>query len=153
MASVRDKKGNIVRGSGSELTEKQQSFMDRVYEEGIENAGKIATDIGYTNYYRDRRTQGTAFYREIMKFVDLEAKSIEAAKGTNITKLIAIRDTAMSNGDMKTAMDAIKILNDMQGYKAPVKVEQTKLDITATIDLTKKPEDDNMLDISYEDAD
>lgn len=153
MASVRDKKGNIVRGSGSELTEKQQSFMDRVYEEGIENAGKIATDIGYTNYYRDRRTQGTAFYREIMKFVDLEAKSIEAAKGTNITKLIAIRDTAMVNGDMKTAMDAIKILNDMQGYKAPVKVEQTKLDITATIDLTKKPEDDNMLDISYEDAD
>jgi hypothetical protein len=153
MASVRDKKGNIVRGSGSELTEKQQSFMDRVYEEGIENAGKIATDIGYTNYYRDRRTQGTAFYREIMKFVDLEAKSIEAAKGTNITKLIAIRDTAMVNGDMKTAMDAIKILNDMQGYKAPVKVEQTKLDITATIDLTKKPEEDNMLDISYEDAD
>jgi len=153
MASVRDKKGNIVRGSGSELTEKQQSFMDRVYEEGIENAGKIATDIGYTNYYRDRRTQGTAFYREIMKFVDLEAKSIEAAKGTNITKLIAIRDTAMVNGDMKTAMDAIKILNDMQGYKAPVKVEQTKLDITATIDLTKKPEDDNMLDIGYEDAD
>jgi hypothetical protein len=153
MASVRDKKGNIVRGSGSELTEKQQSFMDRVYEEGIENAGKIATDIGYTNYYRDRRTQGTAFYREIMKFVDLEAKSIEAAKGTNITKLIAIRDTAMVNGDMKTAMDAIKILNDMQGYKAPVKVEQTKLDITATIDLTKKPEEDNMLDIGYEDAD
>jgi hypothetical protein len=153
MASVRDKKGNIVRGSGSELTEKQQSFMDRVYEEGIENAGKIATDIGYTNYYRDRRTQGTAFYREIMKFVDLEAKSIEAAKGTYITKLIAIRDTAMVNGDMKTAMDAIKILNDMQGYKAPVKVEQTKLDITATIDLTKKPEEDNMLDIGYEDAD
>jgi len=153
MASVRDKKGNIVRGSGSELTEKQKMFMDRVYEEGIENAGKIATDIGYTNYYRDRRTQGTAFYREIMKFVDLEAKSIEAAKGTNITKLIAIRDTAMSNGDMKTAMDAIKILNDMQGYKAPVKVEQTKLDITATIDLTKKPEEDNMLDIGYEDAD
>jgi len=153
MASVRDKKGNIVRGSGSELTEKQQSFMDRVYEEGIENAGKIATDIGYTNYYRDRRTQGTAFYREIMKFVDLEAKSIEAAKGTNITKLIAIRDTAMVNGDMKTAMDAIKILNDMQGYKAPVKVEQTKSDITATIDLTKKPEEDNMLDIGYEDAD
>jgi len=153
MASVRDKKGNIVRGSGSELTEKQQSFMDRVYEEGIENAGKIATDIGYTNYYRDRRNQGTAFYREIMKFVDLEAKSIEAAKGTNISKLIAIRDTAMVNGDMKMAMDAIKILNDMQGYKAPVKVEQTKLDITATIDLTKKPDEDNMLDIGYEDAD
>jgi hypothetical protein len=153
MASVRDKKGNIVRGSGSELTEKQQSFMDRIHEEGIENAGKIATDIGYTNYYRDRRTQGTAFYREIMKFVDLEAKSIEAAKGTNISKLIAIRDTAMVNGDMKMAMDAIKILNDMQGYKAPVKVEQTKLDITATIDLTKKPDEDNMLDIGYEDAD
>ena len=88
-----------------------------------------------------------------MNFVDLEAKSIEAAKGTNISKLIAIRDTAMVNGDMKTAMDAIKILNDMQWYKAPVKVEQTKLDITATIDLTKKPDEDNMLDIGYEDAD
>ena len=59
----------------------------------------------------------------------------------------------MVNGDMKMAMDAIKILNDMQGYKAPVKVQQTKLDITATIDLTKKPDEDNMLDIGYEDAD
>jgi hypothetical protein len=43
---------------------------------------------------------------------------------------------------MKVAMEAIKIINDMQGYKAPTRVEQTKLDITATIDLTAPKEED-----------
>ena len=126
--------------------------MERVYSEGIENGGKIARDLGYTNYYRDRRT-GTAFHREMMKFVNQETKSIEAAKGTNLSKLISIRDMALANGDMKVAMDAIRIINDMQGYKAPTKVEQTKIDITATIDLTKQPDEENLLDIDYEDAD
>jgi len=77
-----------------------------------------------------------------MRFVESEAKSIEAAKGTNLSKLISIRDAALANGEMKVAMEAIKIINDMQGYKAPTKVEQTKLDITATIDLTKQPDEE-----------
>ena len=142
MALKKDKKGNITKGRGSELTELQKAFLEGVYEKGIESGNKIAMDLGYTNYYRDRRTEGTAFHREVMNLVDSEAKSIEAAKGTNLTKLIAIRDTALANGDMKVAMDAIKIINDMQGYKAPMKVEQTKLDITATIDLTKQPDEE-----------
>jgi len=48
---------------------------------------------------------------------------------------------------MKAAMEAIKIINDMQGYKAPTKVEQTKIDITATIDLTAPDEEQDYLDI------
>jgi hypothetical protein len=40
----------------------------------------------------------------------------------------------------------------MQGYKAPVKVHQTKIDVKATIDLTKQVNDDEMyLDVDYED--
>ena len=149
MGVKRNKKGDIVTGRGSELTELQNTFLERIKGDGIENGGKIAKDLGYTNYYRDRRTEGTAFYREVMKFVESEAKSIEAAKGTNLSKLISIRDAALANGEMKVAMEAIKIINDMQGYKAPTKVEQTKLDITATIDLTKQPDEE----IGYLDID
>ena len=40
----------------------------------------------------------------------------------------------------------------MQGYKAPVKVQQTKIDVKATIDLTKPIDEDAMyLDVDYED--
>lgn len=142
MGVKRNRKGDIVLGPGSELTDLQSAFLERIKSEGIEEGGKIAKSMGYTNYYRDRRTEGTAFYREIMKFVESEAKSIEAAKGTNLSKLISIRDAALANGDMKVAMEAIKIINDMQGYKAPTKVEQTKIDITATIDLTAPNEEE-----------
>lgn len=151
MASNRSNRGNILYGPGSELTELQKTFLERIKDEGIESGSKISREIGYTNYYRDRRTEGTAFYREIMKFVESEAKSIEAAKGTNLTKLITIRDTALSNGDVKMAMEAIKIINDMQGYKAPTKVQQTKIDVKATIDLTSSAEEDE--DIDYIDLD
>jgi hypothetical protein len=82
-----------------------------------------------------------------MEIANSELKSIEAAKGTNLTALIRIRDMAISNDDMKVAMEAIKIINDMQGYKAPTKVEQTKIDITATIDLTAPEEEQDYLDI------
>lgn len=150
MASNRSNRGNILYGPGSELTELQKTFLERIKDEGIESGSKISREIGYTNYYRDRRTEGTAFYREIMKFVESEAKSIEAAKGTNLTKLITIRDTALINGDVKMAMEAIKIINDMQGYKAPTKVQQTKIDVKATIDLTSSNEEE---DIDYIDID
>jgi hypothetical protein len=130
-----------VKGRGSELTTLQSEFLDRVRGEGMDASSKIAKDIGYTNYYRDRRTAGTAFHKELMAIANAEMKSIEAAKGTNLTALIRIRDIALANNDMKTAMESIKIINDMQGYKAPTKVEQTKLDITATIDLTKQPDE------------
>ena len=78
-----------------------------------------------------------------------EMKSIESAKGTNLSALIKIRDLALADGDMKAAMEAIKIINDMQGYKAPTKVQQTKLDIKATIDLTEPNEDSDFLDVDY----
>ena len=138
----RNKKGDVVAGRGSELTNLQSEFLDRVRGEGMDASSKIAKDIGYTNYYRDRRTAGTAFHKELMAIANAEMKSIEAAKGTNLTALIRIRDIALANNDMKTAMESIKIINDMQGYKAPTKVEQTKLDITATIDLTKQPDEE-----------
>lgn len=131
-----------MKGRGSELTNLQSEFLDRVRGEGMDASSKIAKDIGYTNYYRDRRTAGTAFHKELMAIANAEMKSIEAAKGTNLTALIRIRDIALANNDMKTAMESIKIINDMQGYKAPTKVEQTKLDITATIDLTKQPDEE-----------
>ena len=142
MPAKRNRKGDIVKGRGSELTDLQSEFLDRVRGEGMDASSKIAKDIGYTNYYRDRRTAGTAFHKELMAIANAEMKSIEAAKGTNLTALIRIRDIALANNDMKTAMESIKIINDMQGYKAPTKVEQTKLDITATIDLTKQPDEE-----------
>lgn len=143
----RNKKGEVVHGRGSELTTLQSDFLDRVASEGMESSGKIAKELNYTSYYRDRRNHGTAFHRELMALANAEMKSIEAAKGTNLSALIRIRDLALAEGDMKAAMDAIKIINDMQGYKAPTKVQQTKFDIKATIDLTEPIEDQEFLDI------
>ena len=147
MASKRNKKGDIVKGRGSELTTLQSEFLERVVGEGMDASSKIAKELGYTNYYRDRRTVGTAFHKELMVIANAEMKSIEAAKGTNLSALIKIRDIALANDDMKSAMDAIRIINEMQGYKAPTKVEQTKIDITATIDLTAPEEEQDYLDI------
>lgn len=147
MSSKKNSKGEIVTGRGSELTNLQSEFLERVTNEGMENSSKIARELNYTSYYRDRRNQGTAFYRELMSLANSEMKSIESAKGTNLSALIKIRDLALADGDMKAAMDAIKIINDMQGYKAPTKVHQTKFDIKATIDLTEPSEDQDFLDI------
>ena len=149
----RNRKGEVVTGRGSELTTLQSEFLERVAEEGMEASAKIARDLNYTSYYRDRRNQGTAFYKELMQMANSEMKSIESAKGTNLSALIKIRDLALVDGDMKAAMEAIKIINDMQGYKAPTKVQQTKFDIKATIDLTEPMDDQDMLDLEWEDAD
>lgn len=139
-----------MKGSGSSLTNLQSEFLEKVAEQGMEASAKIARELNYTSYYRDRRNQGTAFHRELMAMANAEMKSIEAAKGTNLAALIKIRDLALSEGDMKAAMDAIRIINDMQGYKAPTKVQQTKLDIKATIDLTEPSEDQDFLDIDID---
>jgi hypothetical protein len=147
MASKRNSKGSIVKGRGAELTTLQSEFLDRVRGEGMDASSKIAKDLGYTNYYRDRRTSGTAFHKELMVIANAEMKSIEAAKGTNLSALIKIRDIALANDDMKAAMEAIKIINNMMGYQAPTKIEQTKVDITATIDLTSPQVEDEYLDI------
>lgn len=138
----RDKKGNVITGRGSELSGKQKKFIDKVAEEGLDNAAAIARKMEYTSYYRDRRNVGTAFHRELMLLVDSEQKSIEAAKGMNLNKLIMIRDLAISNNDLKIAMESIKIINSMQGFNAPKEVKQTKIDITASIDLTAPVDDD-----------
>ena len=147
MPTKRNKKGEVVSGRGSELTTLQSEFLEKIRDEGMDASSKIAKSLGYTNYYRDRRTTGTAFHKELMEIANSEMKSIEAAKGTNLSALIKIRDIALANDDMKAAMDAIRIINDMQGYKAPTKVEQTKIDITATIDLTAPAEEQDYLDI------
>jgi len=145
----RNKKGEVVTGRGSELTTLQSEFLERVGKEGMEASAKIARDLNYTSYYRDRRNQGTAFYKELMQMANSEMKSIDSAKGTNLSALIKIRDLALADGDMKAAMEAIKIINDMQGYKAPTKVQQTKLDIKATIDLSEPTEDNDWIDADY----
>lgn len=150
MSSKRNNKGEVVSGRGSELTDLQQEFLEKVAQNGMESSAKIARDLNYTSYYRDRRNQGTAFHRELMAMANAEMKSIEAAKGTNLSALIKIRDLALAEGDMKAAMDAIKIINDMQGYRAPTKVQQTKLDIKATIDLSEPSEDQDYLDIDID---
>ena len=151
MSTKRNNKGEVVSGRGSDLTDLQQEFLNRVAGEGMDSSAKIARDLNYTSYYRDRRNQGTAFHRELMSIANAEMKSIDAAKGTNLGALIRIRDLALADGDMKAAMDAIKIINDMQGYKAPVKVQQTKLDIKATIDLSEPTEDNDFLDVDIAD--
>jgi hypothetical protein len=146
MPLQRNRNGDIVKGQGAELTDLQNEFIERVAKEGMEASSKIARELNYTSYYRDRRTAGTAFHRELMALANAEMKSIEAAKGTNLTALIKIRDVALSNGDTKAAMEAIKIINDMQGYKAPTKVQQTKIDVNATIDLTAPEQEDEDID-------
>ncbi len=151
MSTKRNNKGEVVSGRGSDLTDLQKEFLDRVASEGMDSSAKIARTLNYTSYYRDRRNQGTAFHRELMSIANAEMKSIDAAKGTNLGALIRIRDLALADGDMKAAMDAIKIINDMQGYKAPVKVQQTKLDIKATIDLSEPTEDNDYIDVDIAD--
>lgn len=153
MPSKRNNKGEVIKGSGSSLTTLQSEFLERVADEGMEASAKIARDLNYTSYYRDRRNQGTAFHKELMMLANQEMKSIEAAKGTNLAALIKIRDLALSEGDMKAAMDAIRIINDMQGYKAPTKIEQTKIDITATIDLTAPNEEEDYIDVDADSID
>ena len=147
MPAKRNKKGDVVSGRGSELTTLQSEFLEGIRNNGMDASNRIAKELNYTNYYRDRRTSGTAFHKELMAIANSEMRSIEAAKGTNLSALIKIRDIALANDDMKAAMEAIKIINDMQGYKAPTKVEQTKIDITATIDLTAPDEEQDYLDV------
>lgn len=151
MSTKRNSKGEVVSGRGSDLTDLQREFLDKVASQGMDASSKIARDLNYTSYYRDRRNHGTAFHRELMAMANAEMKSIEAAKGTNLSALIKIRDLALAEGDMKAAMESIKIINDMQGYKAPTKVQQTKLDIKATIDLSEPTEDQDYLDVDIGD--
>jgi len=95
----------------------------------------------------------TAFYLALRDVVWLSEERIEVAKGSNLDMLVKMRDEAFINGDTKVALETIKIINDMQGYKAPVKVQQTKIDVKATIDLTKSPDENEQLyiDVDYED--
>lgn len=150
MSTKRNNKGEVVSGRGSDLTDLQREFLDKVASQGMDASAKIARDLNYTSYYRDRRNHGTAFHRELMAMANAEMKSIEAAKGTNLSALIKIRDLALAEGDMKAAMESIKIINDMQGYKAPTKVQQTKLDIKATIDLSEPAQEEDYLDIDID---
>ena len=150
MSTKRNNKGEVVSGRGSDLTDLQREFLDKVASQGMDASAKIARDLNYTSYYRDRRNHGTAFHRELMAMANAEMKSIEAAKGTNLSALIKIRDLALAEGDMKAAMESIKIINDMQGYKAPTKVQQTKLDIKATIDLSEPTQEEDYLDIDID---
>ena len=152
MGSIRNKEGVVVRGMGADLTAMQEEFLNRIREEGINNQGKIAKELNYMSYYRDKSNYGTAFHLALRDVVRLSEERIEVAKGSNLDLLVKMRDEAFSNGDTKTALETIKIINDMQGYKAPVKVHQTKIDVKATIDLTKQVNDDEMyLDVDYED--
>jgi hypothetical protein len=65
-----------------------------------------------------------------------------------------MRDESIAVGDYKAAMEAIKIINDMQGHKAPTQVTKTNIDVKATIDLTAPVEDDmGYIDITPEDGD
>ena len=61
MPAKRNRKGDIVKGRGSELTDLQSEFIERIANEGMDASNKIAKELNYTNYYRDRRTVGTAF--------------------------------------------------------------------------------------------
>ena len=153
MGSIRNKDGVVVKGLGAELTPMQEEFLNRVREEGINNQGKIAKELNYTSYYRDKANYGTAFHLALRDVVRLSEERIEVAKGSNLDLLVKMRDEEFLNGDTKTAMETIKIINDMQGYKAPVKVQQTKIDVKATIDLTKQPDEDEQtyIDVDYED--
>lgn len=151
MGLIRNEKGEAVRGRGADLTDLQSQFLELVREHGLQNQAKIAKELNYTSYYRDKNNYGTAFYRELRKVIDRTGEKIEVAKGMNLEVLMRIRDEALENGDTKTALEAIKIINDMQGYKAPTQVHQTKIDVKATIDLTAGVSDEQeYLDVEFD---
>ena len=151
MGLIRNEKGEAVRGRGADLTDLQNQFLELVREHGLQNQAKIAKELNYTSYYRDKNNYGTAFYRELRKVSDRTGEKVEVAKGMNLEVLMRIRDEALENGDTKTALEAIKIINDMQGYKAPTQVHQTKIDVKATIDLTAGVSDEQeYLDVEFD---
>ena len=139
--------GTVTSGWGSELTDLQSTFIERVKEEGMRASARIARELNYKSFYRDRANEGTAFYRALWELSTASERKLEYSKGMNLETLGHIRDTAFETGDYKMAMEAIKIINDMQGYKAPTKVHQTKFDIKATIDLTEPTEEQDFFDI------
>jgi hypothetical protein len=156
MSSVRDSSGKIVKGTGAKLTPLQETFINEVRKKGLSEASSIARELNYTSYHRDKATIGTAFYHKLHNLAAEIEADIAVSKGMNLDRLIFIRDNALDSGDFKTAMEAIKIINDMSGHKAPVKVQQTKVDIKATIDLTRPVEDGESqayLDIDYTEED
>ena len=154
MGSKRNRAGKVVSGRGAQLTDIQKEFLERVKVEGIHNQAKISKDLNYTSYYRDKANYGTAFHSELQRVVAQSAERVEAAKGANLDVLIKMRDEALIEGNPRVVLECIKIINEMQGYKAPTKVQQTKIDVKATIDLTKQPDEDDLyLDVDYEDED
>lgn len=145
-------KGQVTAGRGAELTDLQKEFLSEVKQRGFQEVKAIVKELNYTSYHRDKRNMATAFYRELHKLAASETYGLEAAKGMNINKLILIRDTAIEEGDYKTAMKAIEVINSMLGHNAPQKVTQTKIDVKATIDLTKPVvEDERIEDVSFDD--
>jgi hypothetical protein len=154
MGIVRDEYGNVIRGTGAALTPLQEKFIREVKKQGLSRASKVAKEIGYSNYYRDRNTIGTAFYHKLHSVANEIEADIAVSKGMNLERLVEIRDRALENDDFKTAMEAIKIINDMAGHKAPVKVQKTKIDIKASIDLTRPVDEEDgpkYIDIDYSD--
>ena len=143
--------GTVTSGWGSELTDLQSTFIERVKEEGMRASARIARELNYKSFYRDRANEGTAFYRALWELSTASERKLEYSKGMNLETLGHIRDTAFETGDYKMAMEAIKIINDMKGHKAPTKVQQTKIDVKATIDLTASmDEDSGFIDVDYE---
>ena len=59
MPAKRNSFGKIVKGRGAELTDLQSEFLERIRDEGMDASSKVAKEMNYTNYYRDRRTSGT----------------------------------------------------------------------------------------------
>ena len=152
--AVRDERNNVVKGHGAQLTTLQESFLQRLREEGVHRQSKIAKELNYTSYYRDKNNYGTEFYKQLRQAVDDFRQNIAVAKGTNLDALVVMRDESLAVGDYKAAMEAIKIINDMQGHKAPTQVTKTNIDVKATIDLTAPVEDEmDYIDITPEDGD
>lgn len=152
MAIVRNQYGDVIRGTGAQLTPLQEKFIQEVRKQGLSRASKVAKEIGYSNYYRDKNTIGTAFYHKLHNLASEVEADIAISKGMNLERLVEIRDRSLEGDDFKTAMEAIKIINDMAGHKAPIRVQKTKIDIKASIDLTRpvdEEESPRYIDIGY----
>ena len=150
---TRNSEGVIVRGKGSKMTEKQELFMQELYVRGKEDIPNILRELNYTSFHRDKQNYGSALHQALLRYTNEYEQDVSVAKGENIRVLQEMRDNAIAEGNTRVALECIKIINDMQGYKAPTKVEQTKFDITATIDLTKKDESEDIgfIDITGDD--
>ena len=119
-------------------------------ERGLNNQGKIVKELGYTSFYRDRKNPNSPLSKALRDYQDELLHSLSVSKAGNLEVAITLRDNAMAENDIKNALAAVKLINDMQGHNAPAKKITTKINVDTVIDLTKEATRDADGEVIYD---